>query len=125
MPGNFNYLGPRATLPRRDVSNASLPRESIHDGSCRLVAVLAVFPFAHTDYLRFVSDEADAPLAILQARAAGQTPSAAQWASLLATEGYRALARRDSSFGRPYSARVYRTFLLSDTKLLMRSATSS
>src|SRR5258706_52494 len=73
-----------------------------------LVAVLAVFPLAHSDSpLRFVSDEADAALAILQARAAGRTPTAAQWASLFSTEGYRALARRESSFGRPYSTAVF------------------
>src|SRR2546421_8530817 len=83
-----------------------------------LVAVLA-FQFAHTDApLRLVSDEAEAALAILQARAAGRTPTAAQWAAFFSTEGYRALARRDSSFGRPYSAAVYRTFLLSDTLLV-------
>src|SRR2546430_1631598 len=88
-----------------------------------LVAVLAVFPLAHTNSpLRFVSDEADAALAILQARAAGRTPTAAQWASFFSTEGYRALARRDSSFGRPYSAAVYRAFLLSDTLLARTGA---
>src|SRR5438477_4161248 len=88
-----------------------------------LALVLAVFPFAHTHApLRFVSDEADAALAILQARAAGQTPTAAQWAAFFSTEGYRTLARRDSSFGRPYSAAVYRTFLLSDTLLARTGA---
>src|SRR5207302_1159522 len=88
-----------------------------------LIAVLAVFQFAHSNApLRFVSDEADAALAILHARAAGRTPTAAQWTAFFSTEGYRALARRDSSFGRPYSATVYRTFLLSDTLLARRAA---
>ena len=72
--------------------------------------------------VRFVSDEADAALAILQSRAARRTPTLSQWNRFFSSEGYRALARRDSSFDRPFSRDVYRAFLLSDTLLARTDA---
>jgi len=70
--------------------------------------------------VRLVSDEADAALTILRLRRAGKTPAAEDWSRLFASAGYRALARRESAFGRPFSEDRFKAFLLSDT-LLARS----
>jgi len=71
--------------------------------------------------VRFVSDEADAVLAILRERQAGRTPAAGDWTTLFATAGYRALERRETAMGRGFSKDGFRAFVLSDT-LLARAA---
>lgn len=67
--------------------------------------------------VRFVTDEAEAVLSILHQREAGRTPTESDWNRLFASEGYRALARRETSFGRPFSDERFRAFVLSDTLL--------
>ena len=67
--------------------------------------------------VRFVSDEADAVLAILRERQAGRTPAAGDWTTLFSTAGYRALERRETAMGRGFSRDGFRVFVLSDTLL--------
>ena len=60
-----------------------------------------------------VTDQAEAVLAILDARAAGRAPDEAAWKHLFATEGYRRLAQRETSLGRPFEESAFREFVLS------------
>ncbi len=60
-----------------------------------------------------VTDEAEAVLAILDARAAGHAPDEAAWKRLFTTEGYRRLAQRETSMGRPFEESAFREFVLS------------
>ena len=68
-----------------------------------------------------VTDEADAVLAILDERAAGRTPSNAQWERLFSSTGYQRLRQRETSMGRPFEEASFREFVLSDD-LLSRAA---
>jgi hypothetical protein len=70
----------------------------------------------------FVSDEADAVLAILRERQTGRTPAAGDWAALFSSAGYRALERRETAMGRGFSKDGFRAFVLSDTLLLRAAA---
>jgi hypothetical protein len=53
----------------------------------------------------------------LRLREGGNTPAEGDWNRLLTSEGYRALARREASFGRPFSDDRFKAFVLSDTLL--------
>ena len=66
---------------------------------------------------RMVLDEADAALAILRHRAAGQPVSDSAWQALFATEGYRRLQRRERAMRRPFEDSSFRAFIMSDTLL--------
>jgi hypothetical protein len=89
-----------------------------------VLAVLAasVPPFQSSLDVRLVTDEADAALSILQLRRAGKTPGAEDWQRVYSSAGYRALAQRESSFGRPFSEDRFKAFLLSDTLLARTEA---
>jgi hypothetical protein len=65
--------------------------------------------------VRIVTDEADAALAILEARGAGGVPPSALWQRLLASEGYRRLARRETAIGRPMTDSAFAAFLSVDS----------
>jgi hypothetical protein len=65
--------------------------------------------------VRFISDEADAVLAILRARAGGRTAGQDEWHQLFTSEGYRALARREAAMGRAFTDDEFHGFVLSDT----------
>jgi hypothetical protein len=67
-------------------------------------------------------DEADAAMAILDARLRGTEPTAAEWERLFASAGYRHLEERETSMGRAFSDSAFRSFLMSDT-LLQRAGT--
>jgi|SRR5579859_326923 len=67
--------------------------------------------------VRLVTDEADAVVAILRRRQAGRAPTDADWLRLFSSAGYRALARRETSFKRPFSEDRFRAFVLSDSLL--------
>lgn len=71
--------------------------------------------------LRFVTDEADAVLRILDARAAG-TVRDDDWRTLFATEGYRRLIARETAFKRPLGETEFRAFVTSDALLAQRAA---
>ena len=65
--------------------------------------------------------EAEAAAAITEAPRAGRPSDDAMWERLTASAGYRRLAERERSFGRPFTDSAFRAFLASDT-LLARGA---
>jgi hypothetical protein len=67
--------------------------------------------------VRMVADEAEAVLALLDARAADETPSPAAWERLFESEGYRRLKAREASLGRDFTDDEFREFVLSDDLL--------
>lgn len=71
--------------------------------------------------VRVETDEADAVLAILARRRAGEAVREEEWARLLASEGYRRLAERERGMGRDFADSTFRAFVLSDS-LLAREA---
>jgi len=62
--------------------------------------------------LRFVPDEAQAVLNILEWPASGSAPDERRWTALFATEGYRRLAERERSLKRPFDDATFRAFVL-------------
>lgn len=65
--------------------------------------------------IRFVTDEAEAAIGILEARAAGREPDAAAWQRLLTSEGYRRLHRREEALGRGFTDSAFAAFLREDS----------
>ena len=65
--------------------------------------------------VRLVTDEADAALAILARRRAGQAVRAADWQRLFASQGYTRLRERETALGRPFTDSTFQAFLLGDT----------
>jgi hypothetical protein len=85
----------------------------------RTAAALAVFvacrhaaPDARLQ-VPMVTDEADAVLAILEKRAAGQTVGDPDWQRLFSTEGYRRLKEREASLQRGFEDASFQEFVLS------------
>ena len=72
--------------------------------------------------VRFVTDEAEAVLAILDERAARRTPSEAHWQRLFGSEGYRRLQAREAAMNRAFTDSSFRAFVMSDTLLARREA---
>jgi len=72
--------------------------------------------------LRIVTDEADAVLAILDARAAGRDIGDADWQRVFASEGYVRLKKREHSMGRPFEDDAFRAFAMSPELLAKRAA---
>ena len=70
--------------------------------------------------LRFVSDEADAVLAILARRASGPAPDDAQWNALFSSEGYRRLGARERSMKRSFDDAPFRDFVMQPALLAQR-----
>lgn len=71
--------------------------------------------------VRIDASEAAAVVSILRARRAGRRPSPEDWARLFASDGYRALQRREAAIGRAFTDETFREFVESDT-LLRRTA---
>jgi hypothetical protein len=67
--------------------------------------------------VRLVTDEADAVLAILAKRKAGQTVTDADWQRLFQTEGYRRLKQRETSMQRSFEDAEFKTFVFSEQLL--------
>lgn len=61
--------------------------------------------------LRFVTDEADAALAVMAIEEQGKTPSEADWHRLFDSEGYHRLKERELSFQRPFTDDAFKAFL--------------
>src|SRR3982751_4331266 len=83
-----------------------------------LLAALAAAPplAAQADpriQVTVVADEADAVLAILDRAAAGAAADSAQWARLVASEGYVRLREREAGMGRAFTDSSFRAFVLS------------
>lgn len=64
--------------------------------------------------IKLNSDEAEATLAILAKRAAGQPITADDWQRLFASEGYVRLKKRETAMGRAFPDDQFRTFVLSE-----------
>lgn len=63
--------------------------------------------------VRFVTDEADAVLSILEKRAQGKVVADEDWRRLFATEGYRRLAERETAMKRSFTEEDFKAFVLS------------
>lgn len=72
--------------------------------------------------ITLVADEAEAVLSILEARAAGATPTAAAWERLYTSEGYRRLKEREAAMRVPFTDDEFRSFVLDDALLERRPA---
>lgn len=72
--------------------------------------------------LRFVPDEADAALAIVERRASGAEPDEAHWHALFSSEGYRRLAARERSMQRPFDETAFRAFVMQPEMVARRAA---
>jgi hypothetical protein len=99
--------------------------------SCAL-ALCGALLFAHGVYaqpkvapravnIRLVTDEAEAVLAILAKRRAGQAITDDDWRRIFASEGYTRLQKREHAMQRPFEDADFKTFVLSD-ELAARSA---
>jgi hypothetical protein len=70
--------------------------------------------------IRFMTDEADAVLSILQKRKLGAPTAAVDWERLFSTEGYVRLKKRESELKRSFEDVEFREFVLS-TELLLKA----
>jgi Putative zinc dependent peptidase (DUF5700) len=66
--------------------------------------------------------EAEAVLAILDARATGRAPAPRAWQELAASPGYARLKKREASLDRAFTDDDFRAFVLSDALLARRDA---
>ena len=80
-----------------------------------LVLALAA-PTSRPD-LTIVTDQAEAALAILELRAAGEPVPEGAWRRLFESDGYRRLKAREAAMGRAFEDSSFRAFLRSDTLL--------
>lgn len=64
--------------------------------------------------VQVVTDEADAVLAILAKRKAGEAVAGADWQRLFSSEGYVRLKKRETGMGRPFEDSDFRGFVLSE-----------
>jgi len=65
--------------------------------------------------VRFVTDQAEAALAILEARTDGREPTADAWRRLVESDGYRRLHRREEAMGRGFADSDFAAFLREDS----------
>lgn len=72
--------------------------------------------------VRLVTDEADAVLALLDRRAAGDSIRAADWDALFATEGYRRLQQRERAMQRAFEDSAFQRFVRSPELLARRDS---
>jgi hypothetical protein len=71
--------------------------------------------------LRFVTDEADAALAVMALEEQGKAPGEADWQRLFASEGYRRLKERELSFKRPFTDESFKAFIAADAAKKQRA----
>jgi len=71
--------------------------------------------------VRVVTDEADAVLAILDARAAGRAIGEAEWQRVFASEGYVRLKAREHAMNRAFDDDAFREFVMSPEVLARRA----
>lgn len=64
--------------------------------------------------VKVVADEAEAALAILSKRKAGQEIAEQDWQRLFSTEGYTRLRKRELAMGRSFEDADFKSFMLSD-----------
>jgi hypothetical protein len=94
-----------------------------------LLVILAVLPAgaapdrsAPSVHVPFVTDEADAVLAILEKREARAPLTPADWRRLFSTQGYRRLEKRETGMGRPFEKTDFERFVRSAALLARRRA---
>jgi hypothetical protein len=75
--------------------------------------------------VRFLSDEAEAVLSVLQKRAAGIEITEEDWSRVFESEGYTRLKKRELSMARPFEDTAFREFVMSDDLLKRREALAS
>jgi hypothetical protein len=88
----------------------------------RLALLLALLSSSSRVQTRFVSDEADAVLAVLAKRAAQQTITDADWNRVFTSEGYVRLKKREHSMQREFEDDAFKSFVMSDELLARREA---
>ena len=71
--------------------------------------------------VRIVTDEADAVLAVLDARATGRAVADADWQRVFASEGYVRLKKRELSMHRAFDDNAFRAFVASPELLAKRA----
>jgi hypothetical protein len=84
-----------------------------------LAACASTTPRVRT-HVRIDSAEAEAVLAILDARAEGRAVSEGDWQRLFKTDGYVRLQKRERSMSRPFEDDVFRAFVMSPELLAKR-----
>lgn len=67
--------------------------------------------------VRLVTDQAEAVLEVLNARASGREPSPEMWGRVFESEGYRRLRAREIAMGQPFGEEAFRAFVTSDSVL--------
>ena len=78
-----------------------------------LAGAAAPDPRGKASGLRFVTDEAEAALALLAIEEQGRVPAEADWQRLFASEGYRRLKARETAFHRPFTEEALKAFVAS------------
>ena len=89
---------------------------------CALLVIFALFipasqPQSNSSSpvkVKLVTDEADAVLAILTKKKAGQAVTEADWQRLFSSEGYVRLKKRETAMQRPFEDAEFQAFILSD-----------
>lgn len=82
--------------------------------SCFLLVLLAQSAAAANLNVRLVTDEAEAVLAILAKKKAGEAIADSDWRRVFQSEGYVRLKQRETSMQRPFEESAFKTFVLSD-----------
>jgi len=83
--------------------------------------ILVLVLLASRSNVHIVTGEADAVLAILDARAAGRAVTGADWQRLFTSEGYVRLKKRELSMHRPFDDDAFRAFVNSPELLAKRA----
>lgn len=81
---------------------------------CLLLVLLAQGAASASVNVRLVTDEAEAVLAILTKKKAGEAISEADWQRVFQSEGYVRLKQRETSMQRSFEDTDFKTFVLSD-----------
>lgn len=85
---------------------------------CLCAAAVAAEPAVD---VRFVTDEAEAVLSLLEKRSRGEAITDEDWRRLFASEGYARLAQRETAMQRAFTAEDFKAFVLSDALAARRS----
>src|SRR5512147_1943436 len=84
--------------------------------TCLFAAVLPLFAQERVQF-KLDTSEAESVLTILNERAAGKTPSEADWKRLFETEPYVRLKKREASMHREFTDEDFKKFVMSDELL--------
>lgn len=96
------------------------PNRALSNSVERPMWILVLLLLARSN-VHIVTDEADAVLAILDARAAGRAVTDADWQRVFKSEGYVRLQKREHAMHRPFEDDAFRTFVTSPELLAKRA----